>query len=241
MTTEREQILQMVAAGRLSVEQADQLLEVLGEPATTAQAEGGERSEIGRQPRGRPRVALRAGRGHARHNALVGELVALGASVAYMKELNDAGLMDDLPAELLVSLTAVKADAGYIRALRDAGVTDALPADLLTSLTALRGDVTILREVHELGLADLPEGLLTSLIAVGTSPADIREMRDMGLTNLPEDLLTSLVVGGARGAAIKEMCDAGLLDLLQDAEEGEEVLEEEVLEEVHEPVGPSQL
>jgi hypothetical protein len=235
MMAERTQILKMVAARRLSVEQADQLLDALGEPATTAQAEGGERGEIGRQPRGRPRVTLRAGGGRTRRNALVGELVTLGASVAYMKELNDAGLMDDLPADLLVSLTAVKADAGYIRALRDAGVTDALPADLLTSLTAVSGDVTILREVHELGLADLPEGLLTSLIAVGARPTDIREMRDMGLTNLPEELLTSLVVGGARGTAIKEMCDAGLLDLLQDDEGGEDVTEE-----APEPVGPSQ-
>ena len=146
MNEERRKVLEMLAEGRLTPQQANGLLEAIG-PAQDP--ETGGQFTVGDQSVARP--GTRAATPDPR---LVVDLVTIGADAAYIRELRDLGLMD-VPHQLLLELTAVRCGAQYIRQLRDAGLLD-LPRNLLVQLAATGTSIESIHELRESGLLDAP-------------------------------------------------------------------------------------
>lgn len=172
MNEERRQVLEMLAAGRITVEQAGQLLEALGAEHRSGQADN------------RPAMEPERRRSQASQRVVAPErdlLVALAAVVdaAGIRALYESGLIDEIPYDLLMSLAPI-ADVAYIRELRDSGVIDLVPRDLLVALVPIAA-VARIRELYDAGLlTDVPRDTLLSLVPVA-DVAYIRELRDLGL------------------------------------------------------------
>ena len=116
---ERTKILEMVASGKLTIEQADQLLERLG-AQSMASAE--------KRPDQRQRAAGFTNFTGEQMAAL--EVYEVDAD--YIRALQEAGLRD-LTVKQLISLKNYEVDADYVRALQEAGFTN-LNVEQLISL-----------------------------------------------------------------------------------------------------------
>ena len=192
MSEERRQVLEMLASGKVTIGQANQLLDALGEEHAS-EANGRATTE---QRKERPRPGLSPD--------LLVQLTALSGDVAYLAQLRDLGLTD-LPRELLVELTAVSGDAAYIKRLRDLELTD-LPRELLVQLTAVCGDATYIKELRDSGLTrDVSQELLVQLTAMGADVAYIRELRDAGLVALSHAQLDDFTARGVGAGAVQEV------------------------------------
>src|SRR5262249_32608963 len=118
MGEERAQILEMLMAGRVTVEQADQLLQALDVPSSPAHQ--GATSKADTQRRGDERrqdffVSLTAE-----------QLVALrdsGVSRAYVEQMRSAGL-SELRVEDLIELHDNGITPRFVRDLREVGLAD---------------------------------------------------------------------------------------------------------------------
>jgi hypothetical protein len=169
MTEERRQILEMLAAGRLTVEQANQLLDAL-EPERLAEPVGPR--SVGRQGerQGSPRR-----RGATMSPQMLVPFKALAIDVAYVQQLRDAGL-EGLTPELLVPLRALGVDAAYVHDLREAGVENLTP-ELLVPLRSLGIDGAYVREMRASGLEHLSPEQLVQLKAQGIGAGYVRQMQ----------------------------------------------------------------
>lgn len=172
MGEERRKVLEMLAEGKLTPEQANQFLEAMGARGAT-----GEDTASGVGPMAPASVA-----DGALDPDLVIDLVTVGGDVQYVRQLRDLGLLD-LPPDLLRSLTAVTHDPEYIRDVRDRGLLD-LPHDLLVSLSAVKHDAAYIQCLRDMGLLNLPQEVLVRLTAVVGDADKIRELRDSGLMDL---------------------------------------------------------
>jgi hypothetical protein len=116
---ERTKILEMVASGKLTIEQADQLLERLGAQSMASAQKRPDQS------------VLPAG-----FTTFTGEQMAAledyEVDADYIRALQEAGLRD-LTVEQLISLKNYEVDAEYVRALQEAGFTN-LTVEQLISL-----------------------------------------------------------------------------------------------------------
>lgn len=116
---ERTKILEMVAAGSLTVEQADQLLERLGVPSQISAEKQPDKSENASEFATFTKEQLAA-------------LAAYDVDEAYIKALQEAGLRD-LTVKQLISLKNYEVEADEIKVMRAAGFTD-LTVEQLISL-----------------------------------------------------------------------------------------------------------
>ncbi len=107
---ERTKILDMVAAGSLTIEQADQLLERLS-AQSTAFVE--KRPEEGQEASGFTNFT----------GEQMAALEAHEVDADYIRALREAGLRD-LTVKQLISLKNNEVDAEYVRALHKAGFTN---------------------------------------------------------------------------------------------------------------------
>ncbi len=145
---ERTKILEMVASGKLTIEQADQLLERLG-AQSTADAEK------------RPDLSQRA----AGFTNFTGEQMAAlevyEVDADYIRALQEAGLRD-LTVKQLISLKNYEIDADDIVALREAGFTD-LTVKQLIALKNYEVDADDVRALQEAGFTNLTVEQLIAL------------------------------------------------------------------------------
>jgi DNA-binding transcriptional ArsR family regulator len=192
MSEECRQVLELLASGKVTIEQANQLLDALGEEhASEANDRAAAEQHSARRPPGLS-------------PDLLVQLTAVSGDAAYIAQLRDLGLTD-LPQELLVELTAVSGDVAYIKKLRDLELTD-LPRELLVQLTAVRGDAAYIKELRDSGLTeDLPPELLVQLMAVGADVRYIRELRDAGLIEISHKQLEDLKGRGVAAAYGQEV------------------------------------
>jgi len=137
---ERTKILEMVASGKLTIEQADQLLERLG-AQNLADAE--------KRPDQRQRAAG--------YTNFTGEQMAAlevyEVDADYIRALQEAGLRD-LTVKQLISLKNYEVDADDIVALREAGLRD-LTVKQLISLKNYEVDADYVRALQEAGFTNL--------------------------------------------------------------------------------------
>jgi hypothetical protein len=116
---ERTKILEMVASGKLTIEQADQLLETLGAQSI---ADAEKRPDQSMPPAGFTNFT----------GEQMAALEVYEVDADYVRALQEAGLRD-LTVKQLIALKNYEVDADYVRALREAGFTN-LTAEQLIAL-----------------------------------------------------------------------------------------------------------
>jgi hypothetical protein len=168
MSEERRQVLEMLVSGKVTVEQADQLLDAL-EPERPPEPVGSR--SVGRQ--GERRGQFR-GRSAAMSPEMLVPFKALAIDAAYVQQLRDAGL-ESLRPEILVRLRALGVDAAYVHELREASLENVTP-EVLVSLRALGVDGAYIREMRASGLEDLSPEQLVALKAQGIGAGYVRQM-----------------------------------------------------------------
>jgi hypothetical protein len=177
MGEERAQILEILMAGRVTVEQADQLLQALD--VSSSRAHDGATSEAGTQRR-------REERPEDFFASLTAEqLVALrdsGVSRAYVGQMRSAGL-NELHVEDLIELHDNGVTPRFVRDLREAGLAD-LTLDQLIELFCHGVNADYVCEMHALGLTGATPDQLVELYDHGVDAAFVREMRGHGYTDL---------------------------------------------------------
>jgi hypothetical protein len=177
MGEERAQILEMLVAGRVTVEQADQLLQALDVPSS--RAHHGAMPEAGTQRRGEERpedffASLTAE-----------QLIALrdhGVRGDYVEQMRAAGL-NELCVEDLIELHNNGVTPRFVRGLREAGLAD-LTCDQLIELFCHGVTADYVREMYALGLTGATPDQLVELFDHGVDAAFVREMRGHGYTDL---------------------------------------------------------
>jgi hypothetical protein len=144
---ERTQILEMVASGKLTIEQADQLLETLG---AQSMASAEKRPDQNKNASGFTFTAEQ-----------MAALEVYEVDADYIRALQEAGLRD-LTVKQLISLKNYEVDADDIVALREAGFTN-LTVKQLISLKNYEVDAYYVRALREAGFTNLTVEQLISL------------------------------------------------------------------------------
>jgi hypothetical protein len=144
---ERIKILEMVAAGKLTVEQASQLMDKLGTKSTTDAA---KRPDQGQRSGGYTQETIGRIRGYRKSGDTV---------------LTEAGLAN-FPARQIAALKNYGVDADYIRALQEAGLAD-LTVRQVISLYNNGVDADDVRALREDGVAGPTVERLLSLKKYG--------------------------------------------------------------------------
>ncbi|HEX6543012.1 MAG TPA: hypothetical protein VF040_14735 [Ktedonobacterales bacterium] len=210
MNEERAQILEMLVAGRLTVEQADQLLQAIDVPSSPAHQPA--TSEMGTQRR-------RVGRSDNFFASLTAEqLIALrdnGVSGAYVEQMRAAGL-NGLRAKDLIKLHDHGVTPRFVLDLQEAGLAD-LTRDQLIDLFCHGVNADYVREMSALGLAGATPDQLIEMYDHGVDVAFVREMRSRGYTDLTPAHWVSLRDDGVEDDSPAE---GGLGMTLEDAGEG---------------------
>jgi hypothetical protein len=126
MQAERSRVLELVAAGTITVEQATQLLDAIGWGAAEGPASGSTGQAAGRRGEaGRRLGALAPG---LTTEDLI-ELADHGVGPDYLRELREAGLTD-LTVSEVTELYGHGVRADYIRKMREAGYGHLSAAEL---------------------------------------------------------------------------------------------------------------
>jgi hypothetical protein len=177
MSEERAQILEMLVAGRVTVEQAEQLLAALDAPFPSA-SRGAAAQAAGQQ----------RGDGHTQDffASLTDEqLVALrdsDVSRAFIEQMRAAGL-NTLSVEELIELHDEGITPPFVLDLREAGLAN-LSRDQLGELYCHGVDAAYVREVRALGLAGATPDQLVEMYDHGVDAAFVREMQALGYIDL---------------------------------------------------------
>ena len=137
---ERTKILEMLASGTLTIDQADQLLESLGAPSHAGAEQGpDQRKEASGFPH------------------FTGEQLAIlkdyEVGTDDIRALREVGFTN-LTVEQLIALKNYEVDADYVRMLHEAGFTN-LTVEQLISLKTYDVDADDIRALHEAGFTDL--------------------------------------------------------------------------------------
>jgi hypothetical protein len=192
MSEERAQILEMLVAGRVTVEQAEQLLKAVD--ASSSPAHHGATSEAGIQRR-------RDGRSENIFASLTAEeLIALrdnGVSGAYVEQMRAAGL-NGLRVKDLIKLYNNGVTPHFVLDLQEAGLAD-LTRDQLIKLFCHGVDADYVREIFALGLDGATPDELVKMYDHGVDAAFVREMRGLGYTDLTPARWVSLRDNGVEG------------------------------------------
>jgi hypothetical protein len=198
MSEERAQILEMLASGRVTVEQADQLLEALGAAS----------------PAGTHEPATRAGR-HTREDERTDGFVARltpeqlielrnhGVSGTFVQQMRAAGL-GDLSVDDLIELHDHDVTPRFVRELREAGCSGLTRQELIELRNHGIG-ATFMRQMRDAGLDDVALDQLVALYNHGVDAAFVQEMRDLGFDNLAPSALIELYDHGVDGDFVRTM------------------------------------
>jgi hypothetical protein len=177
MSEQRAQILQMLVAGRVTVEQAEQLLATLDGPSPSA-----SRGAVAQA------AAQRRGDEHTEDffaSLTAEQLVALrdsGVGRAFVEQMRAAGL-NALSLEDLIELHDEGVTPRFILDLREAGLAE-LTRDQLVELYCHGVDAAYVRELRALGLAGATPDQLVEMYDHGVDAAFVREMRGLGYIDL---------------------------------------------------------
>jgi uncharacterized protein YlaN (UPF0358 family) len=145
---ERTKILEMVAEGSLTIEQADQLLERL---SAQSQASATPRPDQGQNASGFPTFTREQ----------MAALEAYEVDADYIRALQEAGLQD-LTVKQLIALKNHEIDAEYVKALMDLDLTG-LTVKQLIALKDYEVDADDIVALREAGLTNLTVEQLISL------------------------------------------------------------------------------
>jgi hypothetical protein len=195
---ERKKILEMVASGKLTVEQADQLMDLLSAkgPTDAEQRLEGQRTgeytqEIMGRIRGYGKVVDKGLRAAGlKWDRPETDLKRYGISAAYIRGLQEAGL-GELTARDITSLKNYGVDTDYVRALMDLGLPD-LTMKQCIPLKNHEVDAGYIRALREVGLTNLTVKQIIALKTYEVSADDVRAWQEAGLTDLTVEHILAL-------------------------------------------------
>lgn len=166
-----QQILDMLASGAISAEEAGELLDALrDEPAERPVVSAGYRDERkGRHERGR-RETIRP------EIAEIADAAMYGVDDDFVRALREAGYTG-LSIPDLIELAKYGVDEEFIEGLKRAGYTG-LSADELVEMAKYGADGEFVERMRSLGLADLSPEELAHLAKVGVCPETVAIMRE---------------------------------------------------------------
>jgi hypothetical protein len=208
MSEERTQILEMLAKGKLSVEDAQELLAALaaGERATgdawTPPVGRAARPARPGRPRHRHRPRHRRGRHRHSDDDLIDQVLHLrihGIDGRFIAEMKEMGLAD-LTAEQLVALKIHSVTPGFIKEIRDAGLTE-VTVDELVALAIHGIDADFIREMRAITSRDLTVDQLVALRIHDVTPEVFTEILNLGVVDLKRGKATAATGAAKEGAA----------------------------------------
>src|SRR5712692_4470089 len=142
-------VLEMLAAGKITIEQANQLIEVLGEQSfpeaeqwTGHGGQGVDRKVLIQEQRGRKEAQ---GLPHFTFDQII-ELSEHDVQPTYLRDLRDAGLTY-LTIEQIIKLSEHEVGPAFLKALRDGGLTD-LTFDQVIELSEREVDPAYLKALR---------------------------------------------------------------------------------------------
>jgi hypothetical protein len=177
MSEERAQILEMLVAGRVTVEQAEQLLEALDVPSPSTSR--GAVAQAAAQQRGDEHTE------DFFASLTAEQLVALrdsDVSKAFVEQMRAAGL-NTLRIEDIIELHDEGLTPRFVLDLREAGLAN-LTREQLVELYCHGVDAAYVRELRALGLAGATPDQLVEMYDHGVDAAFVREMRGLGYIDL---------------------------------------------------------
>jgi len=214
---ERIKILEMVAAGKLSVEQAGELMDILAEKSGTdaeQRPEEGQRAgEYNQEAMGRIRGYGKTLDRGLRATGLKWDKPdkMYGVDASYARALRETGLTN-LTAEEIGALKMYGIGANYVKALREAGLGD-LTVKQVISLYNYGINADYVRALLETGLDDLTMKQIIRLYNHGVSAKYVRDLLETGFGDLSVDQVISLYNHGVNAENIRGLLETGLSDL----------------------------
>ncbi len=204
---ERIQVLEMVASGRITPEQGNQLLDALGAdrapevhqeaPHLRREQGGWGRREYGgsafedamRSAVTGRLTGVRHEKGRRRKDRgnleKITEARMHGVNPTYVQEMREAGY-PNLTLDQLIELRMHGVNAEFIQEMRDAGYPD-LDLRQLLHLRIHGVNSRFIQRMREANLGDLSLEELTELRMHGVNPEYIQEMQEMGFPDLSVD------------------------------------------------------
>src|SRR6266849_6516786 len=150
MSEERVQVLAMLVTGKITIDQANQLLEVLGEePLSEPErwtSRGWKQDEGWREPVREFQGRTAAQRMPSFTFDQIIELSEHEVDPAYFIKFREAGLTD-LDVEQIIELSDHEVKPAYVKALREAGLVD-LSFDQVIELSEREVDPAYVRALH---------------------------------------------------------------------------------------------
>ncbi len=173
MSEERIKVLQMLADGKLTAEQANQLLEALEEDQAL------EVQDLPAQPEHTTadKDVLAADALHAAFTP--DQLIAMRSvdmTPKYIQAMRESGYRD-VNVKQLIDMRAVDVTPDFINAMRDVGISD-LPPDQLIDMRAVDISPDFVKQIKALGYSELSVAQLIDMKAAGVDPAFVHSMRD---------------------------------------------------------------
>ena len=227
MAGERAQILQMVAAGELTVEQADQLLQALAEkeaPRPAAAPEAGQPADPGME---RVRELFTMAQAFLPPKARVQPIPpmppmppmpARAPRVAFVRRRTRGDRVKSNPSfDQLIQLSIHGISPDFVKQVRAAGLDD-LTFDDVVQLGIHGVEPEFIRTMKESFGDELGFDDLIQLAIHDVDPAFVREVRASGLGNLSIEQVIQMAIHGVEADTVKQWKEAGLADLVSEDE-----------------------
>ncbi len=171
MTEERTRVLSMLASGKVTVEQANQLLEKLGEQPEP-------RDETGLEESLDQAEELDETEGPMFGDFTFSQVLQLGVAgidPSFIEQVRAAGLTD-LSFDQIVHMGMVGVDPSFVVAARASGV-EGLTFDQIVHLGVVGVDPSFIKKVRAAGLTDLSFDQIVQLGVTGVDPAFLMQFR----------------------------------------------------------------
>src|SRR6266581_809508 len=178
MSEERVQVLAMLVTGKITIDQADQLLEVLGEEPLSESERWSSQSRKQDEGWEEP-VREFQGRTAAQRmpSFTVDQIIELsehGVEPDYLIKFRDAGIAH-LDVEQIIELSEHEVDPVYFIKFREAGLTD-LTVEQIIELSDHEVKPAYIKALREAGLVDLTFDQVIELSEREVDPAYVRAL-----------------------------------------------------------------
>ena len=222
MGAERAKILQMVAEGELTVEEADQLLDAIAEhrgaPARAPQAPVPPRPPVPPVPPVPPLppqpgevwtgVEIRRGALDAARAALDARVALGGRRARVIRRRTGERARSNPTFDQLIQLSIHGVDPGFVKQVREAGLED-LTFDEVIQLGIHGISPDYIKELTE-SFDDLDFDHLVQLAIHGVDPGFVKEVRGAGFGDLSVEQVVQMAIHGVSVETVKGWKEAGI-------------------------------
>src|SRR6266700_2444783 len=189
MSEERVQVLAMLVTGKITIDQANQLLEVLGEEPLSEperwSSQSRKQDEGWREPVREFQGRTAAQRMPSFTFDQIIELSEHEVNPDFLKALRNAG-MAGLRVEQIIELSEHGVEPDYLIKFRDAGIAH-LDVEQIIELSEHEVDPVYFIKFREAGLTDLTVEQIIELSDQEVKPSYARALREAGLMDLSVD------------------------------------------------------